>query len=538
MHVARVVRGAALAAVLAGCGLTEPDGPGAMPARPPEGSPRLTAALSSYFPPPETAGGWRTTTDPAATLALGIDRTRLSSLGSYVTSLPTEHFNTGVTGYNETDKAALVIKNGWLVGEYYNQPSAATDVYYLASNGKTFAMMLLGRMQLDYPDLDIGLDSRLYDRRWLPEGQPLSDPRKADITFDQVFRHVSGIVPEVEATIASGAVPSGVGWDFVPFTLGQDLDWPVSAPLYYTPGDPSTYTKGRTYSSVAFNHFSLVFRNVTQLEPGAYLRAGILDPIGAGRMAYKRRSGMGTYQWATAGNGLTSARDFARLAYLLLHEGDWAGRQLFTAQWIRQFTSTPLYPNILSNQSCVHGAQYPADMYLTTGSGVTRAVVVPSLDLVATITGRTPTALKDSVTAEFLRRLFGAVTQPYVTCDGRVMNSLQVTGLTLIDADADRPIGPLTDGMTLDLSTLPTRRLNVRAETAPTVVGSVRFGLDAKANYRTEGEAPYTLAGDSGGDYRAWTPAAGTHTLTVTAYTGPKATGTASARLVVRFTVR
>jgi hypothetical protein len=119
-----------------------------------------------------------------------------------------------------------------------------------------------------------------------------------------------------------------------------------------------------------------------------------------------------------------------------------------------------------------------------------------------------------------------------------VINPLRVTGLTLIDADTDQPIGPLTDGLALDLSTLPTRRLNVRAETVPAAVGSVRLGLDAKANYRTEGAAPYALAGDDGGDYRAWTPAAGTHTLTATAYTGPNATGAASLPLVVRFTVR
>jgi hypothetical protein len=30
---------------------------------------------------------------------------------------------------------------------------------------------------------------------------------------------------------------------------------------------------------------------------------------------------MGGYIWVTAGNALASARDYARLAYLLLHEG-------------------------------------------------------------------------------------------------------------------------------------------------------------------------------------------------------------------------
>jgi len=61
-------------------------------------------------------------------------------------SLPYQSFYTGVSGYSASDKAAIVIKNGWIVGEYYNQASAATDVYYLASNGKTFTILLAGRM--------------------------------------------------------------------------------------------------------------------------------------------------------------------------------------------------------------------------------------------------------------------------------------------------------------------------------------------------------------------------------------------------------
>ena len=40
----------------------------------------------------------------------------------------------------------------------------------------------------------------------------------------------------------------------------------------------------------------------------------------------------------------------------------------------------------------------------------------------ATLNGRTPNALRDQVTAEFLRRLFASITQQYVTCDGQVMN--------------------------------------------------------------------------------------------------------------------
>lgn len=514
--------------------------PEATPTR--ELAPSAALSLTSYFPPSEVNGGWRKTKAGTKIRSLGMDSTALAGLGAYAMSLPYESYSTGVSGYSASNKAALVIKDGWIVGEYYNKSSARTAVYYLASNGKTFAMMLLGALQREYPELDITLDSKLYDQRWLSDGFPLSDPRKANITIDHVFRHVSGIIPQVQAKVADGAVVGGVDWDFAPFTVGDDPQYPVSAPLYFKPGDPSTYTKGSTYSSVAFNHLSLLFRQVTGMEPSLYLREAMLDRIGVGRMAYKLPAGMGSYVWATGGNGLASARDFARILYLLLHEGTWGSQQVFSAAWIRQFTNHAGYANISSNENCDWGVDYPKDLVRTIGSGVNLGFVVPSLDLVATLNGRTPNDLRDQVTRTYLQELFAAVTERYVTCDGRVINggtaaATAVTGLQLINADSDQPITAMADGMTITLSGLPTRNLNVQAITSPTKVGSVRFALDGQTNYRTETSSPYALAGDDSGNYRPWTPSVGAHTLKATPYSGADATGTAGTPVTVRFTV-
>lgn len=395
---------------------------------------------STYFPPPEADGGWRRSTDAVRTAGLGIDSAALQGLGSYLMSLPHERYYTGfghhatgmidrmplplpaLNGYHEANKAAIVVKNGWIVGEFYSHPSAASAVYYLASNGKTLTLMLAGRMAEQYPEYEFGLGSKLYDPRWLPQGYPLSDPRKADITFDHVFRHVSGILPEAERGVATGSVRREARWNFEPFTVGRDPDFPQSGPLYYPPGEPEEYPGGSAYSSVAFNHFSLIFRNVSGLEPSAYLRREILDPIGVGRMTYKITPGMGGYRWAASGNALASARDFARLGYLLLREGEWNGTQIVPAAWLRQFTSSPAYHNLRSNVDCRWGARYPADLYRTAGSGQNWALVVPSLDLVLTFNGRTPSRLAAEIEARSLERLFAAVTERYVACDGTVVN--------------------------------------------------------------------------------------------------------------------
>ena len=112
-----------------------------------------------------------------------------------------------------------------------------------------------------------------------------------------------------------------------------------------------------------------------------------------------------------------------------------------------------------------------------------------------------------------------------------------VGSLTLINADTNTDIGPLQDGNTLNLATLPTTNLNVRANTNPATVGSVRFGYDSNPNYRTESVAPYALEGDSGGNYNPWTPTVGSHTITATPFTQSGGGGTAGTALTVNFSV-
>ncbi|MEM1128723.1 MAG: DUF5060 domain-containing protein [Bacteroidota bacterium] len=111
-----------------------------------------------------------------------------------------------------------------------------------------------------------------------------------------------------------------------------------------------------------------------------------------------------------------------------------------------------------------------------------------------------------------------------------------VTSFTLVNADTDTDIGPLADGAVLDLAALPTLNLNVRANVTGTP-GSVRFGYDGNANYRTENVAPYALEGDTNGNYRAWTPALGTHTLTATPFAQARGRGAAGTPLTIGFTV-
>ena len=113
-----------------------------------------------------------------------------------------------------------------------------------------------------------------------------------------------------------------------------------------------------------------------------------------------------------------------------------------------------------------------------------------------------------------------------------------VTSYTLVNATTNADIQPLSAGAVLNLATLPTRRLNIRANTSPATVGSVVFALSGAATRnQTESVTPYALFSDNGGVYNSWTPPLGNYSLTATPYTGGGGGGTPGTALTIAFTV-
>ncbi len=119
-----------------------------------------------------------------------------------------------------------------------------------------------------------------------------------------------------------------------------------------------------------------------------------------------------------------------------------------------------------------------------------------------------------------------------------VSSQQQLASFTLINADTDQPILTIGNGATLNLASLPTRNLNIRANTSPSTVGSVKIVLSGtQSRTQTQSSAPYALFSESDGNYAAWTPALGTYNLEATPYTSSGATGTAGTKLAITFTV-
>ena len=121
---------------------------------------------------------------------------------------------------------------------------------------------------------------------------------------------------------------------------------------------------------------------------------------------------------------------------------------------------------------------------------------------------------------------------------GTAAAAADIVSYTLVDADTDLDILTLTPGMVLNLGTLPSRNLNIRANTSPATVGSVVFALSgAQAHSQTENVAPYALFSDFQGNYFAWVPPVGSYTLAATAFSGSDGTGTAGPTFTLSFSV-
>jgi hypothetical protein len=112
--------------------------------------------------------------------------------------------------------------------------------------------------------------------------------------------------------------------------------------------------------------------------------------------------------------------------------------------------------------------------------------------------------------------------EPGVTCS----TVLSVTGITLINAASDIALYPLTNGMVINVATLPTQNLSIEAFVTSDV-RSIRMVLTgSKTKTQIENNAPLALYGNTGADYNGSNFGLGTYTITITPYSAKNLGGT------------
>ncbi len=366
---------------------------------------RALAGDEPYYPPPESAGGWRMAADDQEVATrCGLDPARLAELRAWLLASDDRPF------------AAVVIRHGMVALQVERGNSAVTDTRRVASVSKAICATVLAiaseRSQQGLTPRRMTFDDKAFD--YLPWAQPLSDPRKAQITVRQLLNHTSGLCPE-----ATGA-PNDGDWEYI---LGLSGD-PRTARLAFDPGTACGY------STQALAHAALVCETVTGKPYDQFAIEALFRPIGIERWWFQfYDGGPAIGRHPSHGLGL-SARDLARIAYCMLQGGRWRGEQVIPAWFVEQtggvthsvtspelrwqlnprtFTLGWEVPARLTGESGRSGQGLPADARAKPGSGGQYMAFVPSLDLVIT---RQTGGSGDWAFEEYLRRACQAVISP------------------------------------------------------------------------------------------------------------------------------
>ncbi len=362
------------------------------------------AADRRYFPPPESAGGWRTLhkAEDVRRMA-GMDPDKLKELKQWLLNS------------DDRDFAAVVIRRGQIVLEVERGNSAKTDSRRVASVSKAICATVLAiaseHSQQGKTPRRMAFDDPAFD--FIPQAKPLSDPRKARITVRQLLNHTSGLTPE-----ATGARNRGP-WKHV---LGHDGD-PHTEKLAFAPGTNCGY------STFALYHASLVCENVTGKPYDKFAIESLFKPVGCEHWWFQQFEGGDDRYGRHPSHAMgMPARDLARIAYCMLRDGRWKDRQVIP-KWFVAETAQPTHkvkgaemrfkinaetfshgwelPARLTGEGDTpSGHGIPADARYKPGSGGQLIAFVPSLDLV--VTRQTGGSGKWEY-AEYLRRACAAV---------------------------------------------------------------------------------------------------------------------------------
>jgi CubicO group peptidase (beta-lactamase class C family) len=330
------------------------------------------AASSTYYPPPDSRGGWRSIKDAAQVRTeTGIDIKKLDQALEYA-QRTSQH------------GGLLVVRHGYLVYEKYYGKCWRDSTPSAASVGKTFTSISCGIMLQEHRDqLPEGLDTKVFTEKYLPEAFPLTDPRKAEIRLGHLLAMSSGMH---DGNGGTGFVKGEhVRVEPVPGldrSVGQDL-LALRAPLWTAPGE------GYFYSNLGTQVLSILVHSITGKRMEDYIREKLADPMQFGPWGYPPPlPGAPPANTPGAGGIGVRATDMLRFAYLLLHHGRWGEQQLIPADYLdlcaRPSPYNPHTPYSLqfTVNTDGHVAGAPRDTFYKSGAGGFGLYVVPSLDLV------------------------------------------------------------------------------------------------------------------------------------------------------------
>ncbi len=310
----------------------------------------LAAQVKGYFPTTE----WRTSTPEKQ----GMDSAQLA-----------EFIQTYSQPYLNMD-SLLVIRHGYIVAEAYSAPNLADIPHHLYSASKSVMSLLIG-IAIDQGKIK-SVDEKVVS--FFPEYKPANmDDRKAAITIKDLLTMGAGFKcdffgddPSTDSAEAINASTSA---------SHSCLDMLMA----YKPGEKQQYCQCCTYL------LSSILTRTTGMGGLEFAQKNLFDPLGITEAAWLT-SPEGPVQ-GFAGLQL-KATDMAKIGYLVLRKGEWDGKQIVSAKYVADSTSSQIatiWPDT------AYGYQWWINQSLNMpeaiGLGGQYIFVDPARDLVIVLTG-------------------------------------------------------------------------------------------------------------------------------------------------------
>jgi CubicO group peptidase (beta-lactamase class C family) len=256
---------------------------------------------------------------------------------------------------SHNSKSGLVVRHGRIVAEWYFEGADRNSKFAAYSTTKSLSSIATG---LAIADGKLALDQTVG--RHLPDVQPAG---KKAITVKQLLSMTSGVHND-----------PGIGQrqDLFKYVLNE-------APLDHEPG------KKWDYNNTGLALLSPVFEKAAGKQIDDFLKERVFTPIGiaADDWTWERRDG---YAIPYSGSHFT-ARGMGRLGLLALHQGEWNGKRIVPADWLKESIGpsqelNPSYGYLWWNNTAKKWPNVPKDAFAALGRWDNNIVIVPSLDLV------------------------------------------------------------------------------------------------------------------------------------------------------------
>lgn len=314
----------------------------------PPNTPASILANSPYWP----TENWRTSS-PAEQ---GIDPQNLDDMLADITA---QRLNL---------HSLLVVRHGYLVSETYFGSYGQDTRGEIYSVTKSFVSTLVG-IAIDQGAIQ-GTGQRVLD--FFP-GRNFANPSEAKdgMTLDDVL-----------------TMRTGLDWeegDPAYRSLYMSPDWTafmLDKPLVQPPGSQFNYCSGCSHL------LNAILYQATGVNPREFAEVNLFEPLGIKNASWDT----GSQGIPIGGWGLQiTPRDIAKLGYLYLHEGNWDGKQVVSADWIKYATLTH---TATDSANLGYGYQWwtVPDLggYAALGLYGQTIIVAPGSDLVVVTTAEVP----------------------------------------------------------------------------------------------------------------------------------------------------